>query len=63
MPPTVAPRALPRRSTIVVELTPSELHKLVRVIETEAEQAMADEQIDFADFLFLRIASLREAAR
>jgi hypothetical protein len=58
-----APRALLARPLITVALTPSELHKLVRAHEAEAEQAIADGRDDFADFLLRRVAELREAGR
>jgi len=63
MPDTPAPRALLHRSRIAVTLTPSELHKLVTAIEAEVLQAIEAEQEDFADYLFCRVAELREAAR
>jgi hypothetical protein len=58
-----APRALLVRSTVTVTLTPGELHKLIRAHEAEAEQAIADGRDDYADFLFRRVAELREAGR
>ena len=58
-----APRALLHRRLILVELTPSEHHKLIQLLEAEAEQAIADGLDDFADFVLRRIAELREAGR
>ena len=59
-----APRSLPVRLTIAVELHPDELYKLIRTLEAEAIAA-ADhpEQVGYADYLFQRIAALREAGR
>jgi hypothetical protein len=57
------PRALLRRQFITVDLTPSELHRLVRALEAEATAATADGRDDFADFLLRRVAELREASR
>jgi hypothetical protein len=59
-----APRALLHRPRIMVELTPLELSMLVDLLETRATiAAHHSEQIDFADFLFCRVAELRKAAR
>ena len=58
-----APRALLVRSPIAVELTPSELHRLIRSLEAEALGAVEIGLDDYADFMFRRIAELREAGR
>jgi hypothetical protein len=60
----IAPRALLRRSLITVKVTPLELSALIELLETRATVA-ADhsDQCDFADFLFRRIAQLREVGR
>lgn len=58
-----APRALLVRSLISVEITPSELYRLIRSLEDEALVAIEDGRDDYADFLFRRIAELREAGR
>jgi len=64
MPTVFAPRALlHRRSAIPVTLTSSELHRLIKSLEAEAQQAIEAEQVDFADYLLCRVAELREAAR
>jgi hypothetical protein len=59
-----APRALLRRRRIRVGLSPWELHRLIRSLEERAREA-ADEPdgVDYADYLFRRVAQLREAAR
>jgi hypothetical protein len=51
------------RETITVALTAAELHGLIQQKEAEAVQAEAEGKIDFADFLFRRVAELREATR
>lgn len=59
-----APRALLRRSLISVDVTPSELSLLIETLNAKAVRAAeAFEQVDFADFLFRRVAELREAFR
>jgi hypothetical protein len=58
-----APRALLVRSLIPVEVTPSELHRLIRSLEAEAVSAAEIGLDDYADFLFRRCAELRGAAR
>jgi hypothetical protein len=59
-----APRALLQRSLISVKLTPAELSSLIEALNTKAVHAADDpDQIDFADFLFRRVAELREAFR
>ena len=62
--PDFAPRSLPVRLTVAVELHPDELYKLIRALEAEA-LAAADhpDQTGYADYLFQRIAALREAGR
>jgi hypothetical protein len=57
-------KAVLARRTIAVELTAGELHLLIRTLEQQATRAAHDpEQIDFADWLYCRIAQLREATR
>jgi hypothetical protein len=58
-----APRSLLVRETIMVPLTAAELHGLIQKTEAEAVQAEAEGKLDFADFLFRRVAELREATR
>lgn len=59
-----APRALLQRTMLTVELTSLELSMLIELLETRATiAAHHSEQIDFADFLFRRVAELREAFR
>jgi hypothetical protein len=45
---------------ITVEVSPSELHRLIRSIEAEA---IEDGRDDYGDFLLTRAAQLREAGR
>ena len=60
----LAPRALLLRTMISIEVTPSELSMLIELLETRATiAANHSEQVDFADFLFRRIAELRDAFR
>jgi hypothetical protein len=60
----LAPHALLQRSLIAVEVTPAELAAPIETLTTKTMRASDDpEQIDFADFLFCRIAALREASR
>ncbi len=62
----LGPRAFtpPFRQTITVEVSPEELHKLVRALESDAERAaQCSDQAGYADYLFRRVAALREAAR
>jgi hypothetical protein len=62
--PVFAPRSLVVRQTITIEVSPEELYKLVCVLEAEAEHAAEySDRIGYADYLFQRIAALREAAR
>jgi hypothetical protein len=58
-----APRALLARPLIPVDLTASELHRLIRCLEAEAVAAAEVGMDDYADFLFRRVAELRETAR
>jgi hypothetical protein len=58
-----APRAQLVRSLILVELTASELYRLIRSLEAEAVAAADIGMDDYADFLFRRVAELREAGR
>jgi hypothetical protein len=59
-----APRAMLPRPLIAIELTSSELSMLVEALSAKACRAAEDpEQIDFADYLFRRVAELREAFR
>jgi hypothetical protein len=58
------PCALLNRTAITVRLFPSELYTLIR--ELEARALMAANHADtaeYADYLFCRIAELREAMR
>ena len=58
-----APRALLAHPLIVVEITPSELHRLIRSLEAEVTAAIDDGRDDYADFVLLRVAQLREEGR
>jgi hypothetical protein len=59
-----APRALLRRPTIRIELTPFEATVLIEVLEMRALRYAEDpETIDVADHWFRRVAELREAGR
>jgi hypothetical protein len=59
-----APRALMRQPRIAVEVSPLELSLLITALERRACQAADDpEMVDFAQFLFSRIAELREQGR
>jgi hypothetical protein len=59
-----APRALVRQMRIAVEVSPLELSLLIAALERRACQAADNpEMIDFARFLFSRIAELREVGR
>jgi hypothetical protein len=59
-----APRALLLRPAITTELTAFELHLLIEALQVRACRAADDpDQIDFADYLFRRVAELREALR
>jgi hypothetical protein len=60
-----APRALLRRPPgISLELTPFELSLLIEALEDRALRAAEDpDLVDYADFLFRRVAELREAGR
>lgn len=58
------PRALLHRLMLTVELTPLELSMLIEAMEARAVAASHhSSQVDFADFLFRRVAELREAFR
>ena len=60
----VTPRALLHRTMVSVELTSNELSILVAALECRALQAAdRSDQVDFADYLFRRVAELREAFR
>ena len=50
-----APRALLHRLLIPIEVTSSELHRLVRSLEAEAMAAIADGRTDYADFLLRKL--------
>jgi hypothetical protein len=58
-----APRAMLRRHLITVQLTPSDVHRLVKCLEAEAEEAIAEGKSDYADWLLYHAAEIREAAR
>jgi hypothetical protein len=59
-----APCALLQRSLITLAITASELSLLIGTPEKRAIHAANNpDQIDYADFLFRRIAEPREAAR
>ena len=62
-PDRTAPHALLVRSLISVELTASELHRLIRSLEVTALAAADIGLDDYADFVFRRVAELREAGR
>jgi len=58
------PRALLYRTMVSVELTSNELSILIEALESRAVQAAdRSDQVDFADYLFRRVAELREAFR
>lgn len=58
-----APRTPLTRPSITVEITHSELCRLIRSLEAEALAANDDGKDDYADFLLRRCAELREAFR
>jgi hypothetical protein len=59
-----APRALLRRQTVRVALTPFELSLLIEAMQARASRAAENaDSIDLADHWFCRIAQLREALR
>ena len=59
-----APRSVLRRHMIKVQLTPSEIYVLIEALEAQAERAaQCFDQTDFADYVFQRVAELRETAR
>jgi hypothetical protein len=58
-----APRAI-RRQTIAIDVSAFELSLLIGALERMATDAAEDPlRIDYADYLFCRIAALRECAR
>jgi hypothetical protein len=58
------PRAVGRRQTVTIEITPFELHVLIEALESRACQAADNsETIAVADQWFDRAAALREVAR
>jgi hypothetical protein len=58
------PRSLLLRPTITLEVTPTELHSLIEAINAKAVRAAKrPDQVDYADYLFQRVAQLREAGR
>jgi hypothetical protein len=58
------PRSLLVRPTISAELTPHELYRLIETLSADAICAAAcPNQIGYADYLFQRIAQLRETCR
>ena len=56
-------RSLPPRPMLRINLTPAELHTLIRAIERDAEAAEQDGRTVAANHLAWRAAALREAAR
>lgn len=61
-----APRSLLHRRTINVALRPSELHRLIKLLEIDAMRALACQcpaAEAGADALLERVAQLREAGR
>jgi hypothetical protein len=62
-PSRFTPRALLRRSLISIEVSPSELYRLIRSLEAEAVAAAEIGLDDYGDYLFRRVAELREAGR
>jgi hypothetical protein len=59
-----APRALLHRQLIDIAVPPFELSVLVASLETLATHAAEDPaRVDYADWLFCRVAELREACR
>jgi hypothetical protein len=60
----VGARALLRQTLITIEVSPLELSLLITALERRALQAADDpEMIDFAQYMFCRVAELREAGR
>jgi hypothetical protein len=63
----LAPRSLARRQKITVKLTPSELHRLISVLEADAQELIENECCPLcevaADRSLQRIAELRAATR
>jgi hypothetical protein len=59
-----APRSLLVRETITLEVYPIELHDLIELLTARAVRAAeSPDQVGYADYLFQRIAALREAGR
>jgi hypothetical protein len=59
-----APRALLRRPTITLEITPFEATVLIEALQARALRYADDpETIDVADHWFRRVAQIREASR
>jgi hypothetical protein len=59
-----APRSLLVRPTITLEVYLVELHNLIELLTARAVRALKDpDQVGCADYLFQRIAALREAGR
>jgi hypothetical protein len=62
-----APRSLPNRKRITVELSPNELYRLIAALEQDAMEAIANDRCSLcewaADILMQRCAELRELAR
>jgi hypothetical protein len=55
------PRPLLCRTVITIEVTPAELHKLIRALEDDAYAAIERGQDDFADCVLRCVSELREA--
>jgi hypothetical protein len=59
-----APRAPLRRPQLIcLHLTPSEVHRLIKSLESEAEEAIAEGKDSYADWLLCRVSEIREASR
>jgi hypothetical protein len=57
-------RSWATRTLITVELSPHEVHRLIEVLDDEANRAADNpDQVGYADFLCQRVAALREALR
>ena len=56
-------RSLPLRPMLRVNLTPAELHTLIRTMERDAELAGQEGRIAAAEHLARRVIALRETAR
>jgi hypothetical protein len=59
----LVPRALLCRTLITIQVTPAELHKLIRALEDDAYSAFEGRQVDFAYYVLGRVSELREAGR